>query len=133
MLSIEYTAHKFAHNNNHNKNKYGVHKLTEAEVTLAFGFIKSSVVEQLKAVKGVINHAHTSLQSTSSRGTSTGTGWQGGCPWFFFKLSHGVRLLWSSLACFNPPATNTRNPPKPWRDTADYCDGLHSVRVSCQS
>lgn len=75
---------------------------------MAFDLIDSSIVEQLKAVKGAILHlaqTHPSLQSASSRETHAGTGRQSGGLGSLLKLGHGNRLSWLGPACLAPSAT----------------------------
>lgn len=75
---------------------------------MAFDLIDSSIVELLKAVKGVVLHlaqTHPSLQSASSGDAHAGTGRQSGRLDSFLKLSHGDGFSGSSPACVAPSAT----------------------------
>lgn len=71
-------------------------KLTEVEVTfVAFDLIDSSIVKQLKAVKGAVlkfAKTHPSLQSATSRDARAGTGRQSCRLGSFLKSSHGDRF-----------------------------------------
>lgn len=75
---------------------------------MAFDLINSSIVKQLKAVKGAVLHlAHPrpSLQSTGSWDARAGAGRQSGRLGSFLKPSHGYRFTWSGPACLALSAT----------------------------
>ena len=84
-------------------------KLTQVEVTfVSFDLINSSIVKQLKAIKGAVlqlAETHPPLQSASPWETRAGTGRQSGRLGSFLKSSHGYRLSWSGPACLAPSAT----------------------------